>query len=185
MRMLKHIMSFSGLRMLYIAYLQCSLIYGTNFWGNSPYNVKLFRIQKRDALSVGWAICISTCLTSLMQQQRNITSTCLKNVLWFCKQITILIFHQVIPRLVATLNSFIPLYVSDVVVRTVHCKLINFVFKIFPLFTPETSAGFMTYIVQIIPVGSCNHCNLACFLWSTNFKHASSNHGLCFFNSWT
>jgi hypothetical protein len=39
--------------------------------------------------------------------------------------------------------------VSDVLV--VRCKLIDFVFQIFPLFIPEISAGFMSYIVQIIP----------------------------------
>jgi hypothetical protein len=47
MRMLKPIMSFSSLRMLYFAYLQSIMIYGTIFWVNSPYSVKLFRIQKR------------------------------------------------------------------------------------------------------------------------------------------
>jgi hypothetical protein len=26
--------------------------------------------------------------------------------------------------------------------------------------------------------GFCNHCNLACFCWSINFEHSSSNHGL-------
>jgi hypothetical protein len=30
-------------------------------------------------------------------------------------------------------------------------------------------------------LGFCNHCNLACFRWSINFEHSSSNHGLlCF-----
>jgi hypothetical protein len=42
--------------------------------------------------------------------------------------------------------------VSDVHVLTVHCKLINFVFHIFPLFIPELSAGFTSYIVQVIPI---------------------------------
>jgi hypothetical protein len=31
--------------------------------------------------------------------------------------------------------------------------------------------------------GSCNHCILACFLWSKNCKHSLSNHGLCCFSS--
>jgi hypothetical protein len=33
----------------------------------------------------------------------------------------------------------------------------------------------------LIWFGFCNHCNLACFHWSINFEHSSSNHGLlCF-----
>jgi hypothetical protein len=42
--------------------------------------------------------------------------------------------------------------VSGVLVLTDRCKLINFVFQIFPLFIPEISAGFVSYIVQIIPI---------------------------------
>jgi hypothetical protein len=37
-------------------------------------------------------------------------------------------------------------------VRTVRCKLINFVFQVFPLFIPEMPAGFTSYTVQIIPI---------------------------------
>jgi hypothetical protein len=40
----------------------------------------------------------------------------------------------------------------DVLVLTVHCKLINFAFQIFPLFIPEMSAGFRSYIVQVTPI---------------------------------
>jgi hypothetical protein len=42
--------------------------------------------------------------------------------------------------------------VSDVLIVTVRYKLINFAFQIFPLFIPETSAGFTSYIVQVIPI---------------------------------
>jgi hypothetical protein len=42
--------------------------------------------------------------------------------------------------------------VSDILVSTVHCKLTDFVFKIFLLFIPEMSVGFMSYIVPIIPI---------------------------------
>jgi hypothetical protein len=28
----------------------------------------------------------------------------------------------------------------------------------------------------------CNHCNLACFLWSNSFEHSSLNYILCSFN---
>jgi hypothetical protein len=33
-------------------------------------------------------------------------------------------------------------------------------------------------------LGFCNHCNLACFQWSINFEHSSSNHGLLCFSLW-
>jgi hypothetical protein len=36
----------------------------------------------------------------------------------------------------------------------------------------------------LIWLGFCNHCNLACFRWSINFKHSSSNHGLLCFSLW-
>jgi hypothetical protein len=42
--------------------------------------------------------------------------------------------------------------VSNVLVLTVNCKLINFVFQIFPLFIPEMSAGFASCIVHIVPI---------------------------------
>jgi hypothetical protein len=40
---------------------------------------------------------------------------------------------------------------SDVLVLTVCCNLINFLSRIFPRLIPEMSAGFASYIVQIIP----------------------------------
>jgi hypothetical protein len=44
-----------------------------------------------------------------------------------CLQITILILHQVISRLVAPLKfSYSSIQISDILVHTVHCKLINF-----------------------------------------------------------
>jgi cleavage and polyadenylation specificity factor subunit 1 len=63
-------------------------------------------------------------------------------------------------------------------------KLINFVFPILPLFIPEMPAGFILYCSgypHLFLLRSCNYCNLACFLWSNNFEHPSSNHGLFFF----
>jgi hypothetical protein len=38
---------------------------------------------------------------------------------------------------------------ADVLVLTVRCKLINFAFQIFPLFIPEMSDGFTSYILQV------------------------------------
>jgi hypothetical protein len=62
--------------------------------------------------------------------------------------------------------------VSDVLVLTVCCKLVNFVFQMFPLFIPEMSAGFTSYIVQIIPI-YCTWILLA----------ASLEHSFCLFSS--
>jgi hypothetical protein len=36
----------------------------------------------------------------------------------------------------------------------------------------------------LIWLGFCNHCNLACFRWSINFKQSSWNHGLLCFSFW-
>jgi hypothetical protein len=33
--------------------------------------------------------------------------------------------------------------------------------------------------------GFCNHCILSWFIWSKNFEHSSSNHGLCCFLSYS
>jgi hypothetical protein len=64
---------------------------------------------------------------------------------------------QIASKMGVQQNIYSSVQVSDVLVFTVRCKLINFVSQIFPLFIPEISAGF-------ISLGSCNHCNLACFL---------------------
>jgi hypothetical protein len=53
-------------------------------------------------------------------------------------------------------------YVSDVLDLIVRWKLINFVFQIFPLFILEMSTLFR--LSPFISLGSCNHCNLACFI---------------------
>jgi hypothetical protein len=54
----------------------------------------------------------------------------------------------VISQLVAPIKSiYSSIQVSDVLVLTIRCTLINFVFQIFPLFIPEMSTGCTTYIV--------------------------------------
>jgi hypothetical protein len=69
------------------------------------------------------------------------------------KQITILILHCVISRLVHPLKIiYFSVQISDVLVLTAHCKLINFVFQILPSLFSEISAGFAIYIVHIIPI---------------------------------
>ena len=36
-------------------------------------------------------------------------------------------------------------------------------------------------LCTLLLLGSCNHCSLACLLWSRNCEHSLSNHGLCCF----
>jgi hypothetical protein len=69
------------------------------------------------------------------------------------KQVAILIIHLVSCRSV-TLLKFIysSIQISNILVLIRCCKLINFVYQIFPLLIPEMSAGFSSYIVQIIPI---------------------------------
>jgi hypothetical protein len=70
-----------------------------------------------------------------------------------CKQITILIIFEASSRfetLLKFINSFI--YVANILVITVCCKLINFVCQILPCFISEMPAAFTSYIVQIIPI---------------------------------
>jgi hypothetical protein len=47
MRTVKPIMSQRSLRMIYFAYIHSIMTYGIIFWGNSPYSIKLFSIQKK------------------------------------------------------------------------------------------------------------------------------------------
>jgi hypothetical protein len=101
----------------------------------------------------GSAVCTSNLLniTDTMHSQslRKIVLRPGKNVVGICKQITILILHEVASMLVATIKLiYSSIQVTDVLVLTVRCKLINFAFQIFPLFIP----GFASYIVQIIPI---------------------------------
>jgi hypothetical protein len=72
-----------------------------------------------------------------------------------CKQIIILILNYDIFRLVASFKLiYSPTQVSDVLVLTVRCKVINFVFvfQVMTLFIPEISVGFTSFMVQIIPI---------------------------------
>jgi hypothetical protein len=47
MRTVKPIMSQMGLRIIYFAYIHSIMTYVIIFWGNSPYSIKLFRIQEK------------------------------------------------------------------------------------------------------------------------------------------
>jgi hypothetical protein len=88
-----------------------------------------------------------------IQLLRKVVLPPIQNIVEICKQITILIFHYVISRLVAPLKLiYSSIQVSDVLVLTVRCKLVGFVFQVFPLFILEISAGFTSCIVQIIRI---------------------------------
>jgi hypothetical protein len=61
---------------------------------------------------------------------------------------------------------------SDILVLNVHCELIYYVFQIsLYLFLKYLLASCLTLfrLSTFISLVSCNHCNLACFLWSNNF----------------
>jgi len=45
-RIIQAIMSQETLRMVYFAYIHSFMSYGIIFWGNQPYSVKIFKIQK-------------------------------------------------------------------------------------------------------------------------------------------
>ena len=47
MRSIKTIMSLTTLKTIYYSSFNAIISYGLSFWGNSPHNVKVFRIQKR------------------------------------------------------------------------------------------------------------------------------------------
>jgi hypothetical protein len=65
---------------------------------------------------------------------REVALSSFQNVVVICKQIAILILYQVSSRLV-NLHKFISssICVPNVLVLSVYCKIINFVFQIFPL----------------------------------------------------
>jgi hypothetical protein len=46
-RAIKLYMSQETLRMIYFSYFHSVMTYGIIFWGNSPFNILIFRLQKR------------------------------------------------------------------------------------------------------------------------------------------
>jgi hypothetical protein len=44
---LKSILSLDTLKMMYFSYVHSIITYGIIFWDNSPYSIKIFRMQKR------------------------------------------------------------------------------------------------------------------------------------------
>jgi hypothetical protein len=64
-------------------------------------------------------------------------------------------------------------------------NLLSFRYSLF-LFLKYLLVSRLTWyrLSPFISLGSCNHCNLACFLCSYNFELPSSNHDLFFFGSY-
>jgi hypothetical protein len=63
---------------------------------------------------------------------------------------TIPIIYKVISRLIIPIKViYSSIQVSDVLVLNASCKLINFVFQIFPLFIPEIPSDFVLYIAVV------------------------------------
>jgi hypothetical protein len=75
--------------------------------------------------------------------------------------------------------TFTFLWISEcnVLVLSVCCKLINFVFQVFPLFLKGMLAsGFILLrLYRFVWYESCNHCHLVCFLWSNGLEHPTSS----------
>jgi hypothetical protein len=73
---------------------------------------------------------------------------------------------------------------SNIFVFIISFKVIKFAFLLFPfLFLNILMASRIKFcrLSPLIWFGFCNRCNLACFRWSINFEHSSSNHvSLCF-----
>jgi hypothetical protein len=119
-----------------------------------PFNGNFDLIWLRSDTN-GSAVCISVFLIPLILcrfSNREVVLPCIR-IVGICKQITFLVHHYVISMLIAPLKFIYSLIqVSGVLVLTVRCRLINFVFQIFSFFNPEVSAGFTSYIVQIIRI---------------------------------
>jgi hypothetical protein len=133
-----------------------ALISSTRIW-SIPGDLCLFSfavaISTSEALldTVGCAVCFSVCLTSLMPYIFSSWEKWfyhLAKILWESKQITLLILYYINSRLVTLLKIIdAPLQVSDIFYLIVSFKLINFSYQIFPLFIPEMSNGFTSYVI--------------------------------------
>jgi hypothetical protein len=105
-----------------------------------------------------WISCVYFCLSNItdimnIQQFRKVALPPIYIFVGNCKQITILILDKVTSRLLTPLKLiYSSIQVSDVLVLTVCCMLINSLFQIFPLLIPEMSASFMSCIFQVIPI---------------------------------
>jgi hypothetical protein len=79
-----------------------------------------------------------------IQQLREAVLPPVQNIVIIFKQITILILHSFTCRLVTPLKSiYSSMHVSNILVLTVRCTVLSFVFQIFPLFIPSMSLIFL------------------------------------------
>jgi hypothetical protein len=46
-RTVRSVLSKDAMKMLYFSYIHSVISYGVIFWGNSPYGIKIFKIQKK------------------------------------------------------------------------------------------------------------------------------------------
>jgi hypothetical protein len=60
--------------------------------------------------------------------------------------------HSITARLLDLKFIYSSIQVSNVLVRTIYCNYVNFVFHKFPHFIPEMSVGFRSYVFQIKPL---------------------------------
>jgi hypothetical protein len=130
-----------------------------------------------------WAVYIVICLSSLalyiLKTERSSpsTPTCTQSIVGVCKQITILILHQVISRLVTPLKFiYSSMQVPNILVPTVRCKRFNFFFQIFPLLFLKClllSGLILFRLSPFISFGYDNHCNCSRFFdlkfWTSFF----------------
>jgi hypothetical protein len=102
-----------------------------------------------------------------------------------CESITIVILYNINSRLVPFLKFiYASVQISNVFVSIISFQLINFAFQIFPFLAPNVLLVSCLTFCRLSPLnwlGFCNQCNLACFRWTINFEHSSSNNDLlCF-----
>jgi len=84
-----------------------------------------------------------------------------QNTVGICKQITILVFYQTNYRWVAILNFFYALNKSNTFVLTVHFRLNNFVFQIFPFLLLNILLVWHFTLFRLSPFTWLRYWNLA------------------------
>jgi hypothetical protein len=92
--------------------------------------------------------------------------------------------------IIALINSYMPLYKSriiSVVLRVSSSLILSFRYSFFLFLKCELASRLTLFrLSPYIWLESCNHCSLACFLWSHSFEHSSSSSGSCSFRPyWT
>jgi hypothetical protein len=103
---------------------------------------------------------------------------------WFCPHPALLLL-----RWQPLLHSFITIYKSLIsllllFVASSLLVILSFRYYCFVFLKCLLASRLILYTLStFISFWSCNHCSLACFLWSNNFERPSLNHVLCFFNS--